>query len=141
MALAMTPLEKLSPGLCNVIAKPNHQYLACCPAHEDQHPSLSIREIEDGLLLIHCWAGCSAAEIVASAGLELSDLFPQLDHKKPIQPRWNLRDLIEIQNREAWLLVVAMDQLFSGRELNEADRGRCGEAMRIVENIKEVVIA
>ncbi len=31
---------------------------ACCPAHDDRRPSLSISE-RDGKLLVHCFAGCS----------------------------------------------------------------------------------
>lgn len=32
-------------------------YIARCPAHDDRHPSLSIREDNDRLLM-HCFAGC-----------------------------------------------------------------------------------
>ena len=31
--------------------------VANCPVHDDQHPSLSIREGEDGRVLINCHAG------------------------------------------------------------------------------------
>ena len=31
---------------------------ACCPAHEDRHPSLSLRDGRDGRLLAYCHAGC-----------------------------------------------------------------------------------
>jgi hypothetical protein len=34
-------------------------YTARCPAHDDRNPSLSIREIEDGRVLFHCFAGCT----------------------------------------------------------------------------------
>jgi hypothetical protein len=32
---------------------------ACCPAHGDRSPSLSIRDGDDGRLLLRCFAGCS----------------------------------------------------------------------------------
>lgn len=52
--------------------------LACCPAHEDRHPSLDLRELPDGRLLILCRAnGCGALDIVEAVGLDLSDLFPR----------------------------------------------------------------
>jgi len=35
------------------------QVVACCPAHDDSTPSLSITETRDGKLLWHCHAGCS----------------------------------------------------------------------------------
>jgi hypothetical protein len=49
-------------------------YVACCPAHEDRSPSLSLAE-RDGRLLVHCHAGCTPEAIVAALGLRLSDLF------------------------------------------------------------------
>ncbi len=53
-----------------------HGYVACCPAHEDRNPSLSIDETADGVVLIHCHAGCTCKEILASLGLRDADLFP-----------------------------------------------------------------
>lgn len=52
------------------------RWIACCPAHDDKRPSLNIRETPEGTVLVKCFAGCGAAEIVAAVGLELSDLFP-----------------------------------------------------------------
>ena len=34
-----------------------------CPAHDDNNPSLSIKETSDGKLLLHCFAGCSFEDI------------------------------------------------------------------------------
>lgn len=42
------------------------QGVACCPAHHDKTPSLSIREASDGTLLMYCHAGCEFDEIIAS---------------------------------------------------------------------------
>jgi hypothetical protein len=33
--------------------------MACCPAHDDRNPSLSVRRAPDGRVLVHCFAGCS----------------------------------------------------------------------------------
>jgi hypothetical protein len=51
-------------------------WVARCPAHEDRHPSLSVRE-NNGRILVHCFAGCSVDAIVAALGLELHDLFAE----------------------------------------------------------------
>ena len=57
-------------------AKPNgNGWRACCPAHEDQSPSLSINEGDDGRVLLKCFAGCSHDAIVGAMGLESKDLF------------------------------------------------------------------
>ena len=51
-------------------------YIACCPAHEDKNPSLSVGLSDDGKkILIHCHAGCADADILGRLGLKMSDLF------------------------------------------------------------------
>ena len=39
-------------------------WMACCPAHEDKTPSLSITDREDGGVLIHCHAGCEQTAVI-----------------------------------------------------------------------------
>ena len=46
------------------------RWLARCPAHEDRRASLSVRELDDGTVLVHDFAGCSIFEIVAAAGID-----------------------------------------------------------------------
>jgi hypothetical protein len=48
---------------------------ALCPAHEDQHNSLTIAIGGKGILVC-CHAGCPAEAVVAAVGLHLRDLFP-----------------------------------------------------------------
>jgi len=49
------------------------QVIACCPAHDDTNPSLSITETADGKLLWKCHAGCSQ-EAVRQALERLADV-------------------------------------------------------------------
>lgn len=72
----MTPAEKLLPRLDKVSQVVPGQWKARCPAHDDKNPSVQITEINDGTLLVKCWAGCTATEIVTAIGLEMRDLFP-----------------------------------------------------------------
>jgi hypothetical protein len=39
--------------------------MACCPAHDDRNPSLSVRRAPDGRVLVHCFAGCSLDAVLA----------------------------------------------------------------------------
>jgi hypothetical protein len=39
-------------------------YMARCPAHDDQNPSLSITDSSDGKILMHCHAGCSQHDVI-----------------------------------------------------------------------------
>lgn len=66
--------DALLNRLENVRARGNGNHTACCPAHSDKSPSLSIREAGEKLL-VKCWAGCTASEIVSAIGLSLKDLF------------------------------------------------------------------
>lgn len=65
----LTRLEGVRP------AGPN-KWLARCPSHADRTPSLSIREADDGKVLVHCWSGCDPEAILAAAGLTWRDLYP-----------------------------------------------------------------
>jgi hypothetical protein len=51
-------------------------YVAKCPAHHDKVASLSVGKGDDGKVLIKCFAGCEAWQIVEAAGLRMTDLFP-----------------------------------------------------------------
>ena len=58
------------------VKKTTEGWQARCPAHKDSNPSLSIKEVADGTILVHCFAGCTAQEVVQAVGLELKDLYP-----------------------------------------------------------------
>lgn len=69
-------LEKVISRLEKVKSTGTNKWIACCPSHLDKSPSLAISETSDGIVLIKCWAGCSANDIVQAIGLQLRDLFP-----------------------------------------------------------------
>jgi len=73
----MSPLDKV---LEHIPAKQSGgSWVACCPAHPDSTPSLSIDEAQDGKVLLHCHAGCELDAILAAAELDATDLFPPSD--------------------------------------------------------------
>jgi hypothetical protein len=68
----------------------HERWLARCPAHEDGSPSLSVRELEDGRTLVHCFASCSVGDVLAAIGLNYDSLFPERhpsDHRRPPERR------------------------------------------------------
>lgn len=69
------PIDRLLSRLDGVREVGPAKWISKCPAHDDKSPSLSIRETADGRLLIHDFGGCGAADVVASIGLSLRDLF------------------------------------------------------------------
>ena len=122
----MRPVDKLLSRLDRVTERSDGQYLACCPAHEDKSPSLSIKEVDGGRVLVYCFAGCSAAEVCASVGLELRDLFRVGEPQQRYQagPRLSYRDLLALLATEANVVYLVADMLYHGKELSEQDRNR-----------------
>lgn len=59
---------------------------ARCPAHDDRKPSLGVAQGDDGRVLLHCQAGCTADDVVKALNLTMSDLFPPKD-EAPKTPR------------------------------------------------------
>jgi len=57
------------------VKKSGQGWMALCPAHQDNAPSLSVGVGADGRALLRCFAGCSAEEILAAMGLGFRDLF------------------------------------------------------------------
>jgi hypothetical protein len=53
----------------------NGSWVARCPAHEDRSPSLAVKELDDGRILLHCFAGCGTDAVLGVLGLTLADLF------------------------------------------------------------------
>lgn len=74
--MASACLDKVLSRLDKVKSAGANKWKACCPAHNDKSPSLAIAETSDGVVLLRCWAGCTAEEVVSAIGLELRDLFP-----------------------------------------------------------------
>jgi len=105
------------------------RWIACCPAHGDKHPSLSIRELEDGRVLVHCFShGCSVNDIVSAVGLELSDLFPPRpisDHFKKGERRPFVgADVLQAMQHEAVVIMMSGNAIVNG-SFSENDRLRC----------------
>lgn len=68
------PTDRVLARLDGVIETGNG-WKARCPAHDDEHPSLSVDRGEDGRCLLHCFAGCTVEDITQALGLGVGDLF------------------------------------------------------------------
>lgn len=73
------PIDRVLARLDRYKAYGRGQWMARCPAHDDRNPSLSIKEGDNGAVLLKCFAGCETADVVAAMGLEMSALFPPKD--------------------------------------------------------------
>lgn len=79
------PADRLLSRLDGARKTGDGRYIARCPAHHDLGPSLSLRELPDGRLLLHCFAGCPVADVLGAVGLEFGALFPDAprEHHAP----------------------------------------------------------
>ena len=118
----------------------NGAYTACCPAHTDKSPSLAIRELDDGRILMKCFADCSVQDILGAIGMEIGDLFPDTNKNlPPVKRKYYASDLLRVIEFEAWVVSVAAHTMSTGKKLSENDRDRMKVATaRIMEAVKYV---
>lgn len=124
----MTPIDNVLGRIDKPRQRQPGQYSGLCPAHADKGPSLSVRETPEGAVLLHCFAGCGAAEIVAAMGLELHDLFAPRD--KPANTPKKIANLLtagqalELLADETRLVAVALANYFHEVALSQQDVDR-----------------
>jgi hypothetical protein len=73
----MGPLDTFLAAVPDCGRRVGGQHLMRCPAHDDRKPSLGVRELHDGRLLVRCYAGCATEDILAALDLEFADLYPE----------------------------------------------------------------
>jgi hypothetical protein len=135
-------IEKLLSNL-KKIKGGRDRWTASCPAHEDRSPSLAIRELEDGRILLKCFGGCSVQEIVGAIGMDIGELFPKEDklshHKPKVKNAFYATDLLRVIEFESVLVSVAASNLANGVKLTDNDRSRLRQAQeRIIEAARHI---
>lgn len=130
-------IEALLSKLVKVKSNGGGKWLACCPAHPDKSPSLSIKQTDDGKILIHCFSGCAVSDVVAAVGLALADLMPENpDYKKGAKPpRFNKYELFDRLVSEALIMSLAIRQLLDYQGLTPDDLTRVLLAERTINGI------
>lgn len=104
----------------------NRRWIARCPAHEDRNASLSIRELEDGLVLFHCFAGCKAEAVLQGAGLTWSDVLPAepTAHRTPERAPFHALDVLRALEHEALIVASVVATVGMGSAPSEDDQQR-----------------
>lgn len=118
--------ENLIQRLDKVKKTGRDKWQACCPAHDDKGPSLAVREMDDGRVLIHCFAGCGAAEILSAIDLEFSDLYPVTAsfHLPKARKSWNAMDVLTALSMEILIAWNFTKLMTTGATLNDDERER-----------------
>ena len=111
------------------------KWIACCPAHEDRSPSLSIKETADGTVLVKCFAGCSVDDICGAVGIEVSELFPPkpdghyVSQEHPVKfgsvgDRFSAIDALRALAGEGGVLCILACDMAEGKVLDPVERER-----------------
>ncbi|MFA5127318.1 MAG: DNA primase [Patescibacteria group bacterium] len=122
-------INKLLDRLQKVKSKSHGQWTACCPAHDDKHPSLGIKLTDDGKILLHCFSmQCEVDNIVSAVGMELDDLFPPREVNYETKGRikreyFSPAVVLECLRYESTVLMIAAQDIVN-KNVNEMDADR-----------------
>ena len=126
-------------------AKPSgrDRWRSACPAHDGTNRSaLSIGIGNDDAVLLRCWHGCEAADVVAALGLDLHDLFPErLTGTSPMRRRGLLSagQALDVLAFEASLIRLAGQNLANGHQLTDDDLERLAVAAARIQAVTSEV--
>jgi hypothetical protein len=118
-----------------------NQYIACCPAHDDKSPSLSITDKGDGKILINCYAGCGTEDVLDSIGMSFEDIMPPkvIEHKvAPIKQRVYASDALKVIQLESRIVIMAAYELRRNKPMTEQDLARLELAMERINIASEM---
>lgn len=119
-----------------------HNWIACCPAHEDRSPSMTIRAEHDGRILVKCFSGCEFEEIVNAVGLGWEPWFPPKppteDRVRAVRRPYPAADVLEALSFECIVVAVHAADLASGVELSDLHKARLWLAFERIEQGRQL---
>jgi len=112
---------------------------AACPAHHDRLPSLSIRELDDGTILLHDFGGCDALSICRAIGIEFRELFPdsrvrRVDYRD--QPRLSASEALCALDHEVGVIAIIGADFLQQREIDAQDWQRLATAVNRIRSAR-----
>ena len=119
-------IDSILSRLTKVKSNGHGRWTACCPHHQDKSPSLAIRLVDDGRILLHCFGGCSVAEVVGAMGLSINDLFPprEIGAKPAVKPAFYASDLLRIIKTETTIVALLASDIARGKQISETELDR-----------------
>lgn len=137
---AFVGISGLLSRLEGVRQRGGDRWSALCPGHDDKSPSLSIRELPDGRVLLHCYAGCDTENVLASIGLTFDALFPEkTTFQAPIKTRRLLTasHALELLERESLIVLLVASDVCSKKDVSSTDVERVRDAYGRIAAIRE----
>jgi hypothetical protein len=117
------------------------RWVARCPRHQDRSPSLSIRELEDGRILIHDFGGCEVSDVLAALGLSMADLYEKpLAHSLPrTHSRIPARDILEALDHEITVAALILHDIVRHRRVHPDQHTRLAQAAARIGAARDMV--
>ena len=102
------------------------RWQARCPSHTDRGPSLSIRVLDDGRVLLHCFAGCEIHTVLSAVSLDMTALFPEreIQYGKSERRPFPAADVLRCVSFEALVVATAGAAMLTGHPFSQIDRDR-----------------
>jgi hypothetical protein len=121
-----------------------NNWMACCPAHHDNRPSMTLAVGNNGGILVHCFALCSVDEIAGAVGLTVSDLMPERPEGKEFvagrSRPFPAADVLLAVEQECLTALVAAYNIANGIELDEKDRDRLLNAYHRIAEARRLAL-
>lgn len=130
-------VEAVLSRLDKVRASAGDRWTARCPAHDDRGPSLALRALPDGRVLLHCFAGCTPSEVLGALGLDFDVLFPErapLASVEKIRRPFPAADVLRCLGLEAMVVLFAGRDLLSGQHYDLAQHTRLVQAVSRIQS-------
>ena len=136
----MSAVDNLLSRLQRVKRTGSGRWIASSPTREDRHPSLVIRELDDGRILVHDFGGDDVASIMAAVGLEMTDLFPAQSGQaaKRVARPFNASDVLAMVAFESSVAVVVCSDVLRNKAIPETDFERLLTAAQRLADAAEV---
>jgi hypothetical protein len=116
------------------------KWMASCPTREDKSPSLSIRELDDGRVLLHDFGGDSVEAILGAVGLSFADLYPpEASHvSKPVRRPFNASDVLTLVAFESAVAAIVASDVAHNKKIENKDFERLLVAAQRLGHAAEV---
>ncbi len=118
--------DKLLSRLQRVKRTGPGKWIASCPTREDKSPSLAIREMDDGRVLLHDFGGDSVEAILGAVGLSFADLYPTQPgtFTAPVKRPFNASDVLSLVAFESAVAVLVISDVVKREGATEQDLDR-----------------
>ena len=128
-------VDKLLVQLDGVHQSGHGRWSAKCPSHKDRTASLSVRELDDGQVLVHCFAGCSVQDVLGATGIDIAELFPERapHHRKPERRPYPAIDALRAISFEVQIVLLSAADILAGK-FSQSDRERLSVAVERIQS-------